>query len=35
MEKWNEQNYSPLVNKIKTKVAQLSIQKFSSNVVEK
>lgn len=35
MDKWPEQDYTPLVNKIKNKVAQLSIQKFSSNVVEK
>ena len=35
MQKWGEYDYSPLYDKIKTKVAQLSIQKFSSNVVEK
>ena len=35
MEKWSEQDFQPLVNKVKFKVAQLSIQKFSSNVVEK
>jgi len=35
MDKWSEQDFQPLVNKVKTKVAQLSIQKFSSNVVEK
>lgn len=35
MERWPEQDYIPVINKIKEKVAQLSIQKFSSNVVEK
>lgn len=32
---WSEQDFSPLIEKISQKVAQLSIQKFSSNVVEK
>jgi hypothetical protein len=35
MEKWSEQNFVPLFEKVKTRVAQLSIQKFSSNVIEK
>lgn len=35
MNKWPEQNFEPLIAKVKSKVAQLSIQKFSSNVVEK
>ena len=35
MEKWREQNFTTLYNKVKSKIAQLSIQKFSSNVVEK
>jgi hypothetical protein len=35
MDKWKEYDYNPLFAKIKTRIAQLSIQKFSSNVVEK
>lgn len=35
MEKWSEQNFTTLYSKVKSKIAQLSIQKFSSNVVEK
>lgn len=35
MQKWGEQDFTPLIDRIKTKIAQLSIQKFSSNVVEK
>jgi len=35
MEKWSEQNFKTLYSKVKSKIAQLSIQKFSSNVVEK
>jgi len=35
MEKWGEQNFEPLFDKVKSRVAQLSIQKFSSNVIEK
>lgn len=35
MEKWKDQNFTTLFNKAKGKIAQLSIQKFSSNVVEK
>lgn len=33
--KWPELDFEPLIAKVKSKVAQLSIQKFSSNVVEK
>lgn len=35
MDKWKDQNFTSLYNKVKGKIAQLSIQKFSSNVVEK
>lgn len=35
MDRWSEQDYSLLYDRVMSRVAQLSIQKFSSNVVEK
>lgn len=35
MDKWGELDYTELFAKMKSRIAQLSIQKFSSNVVEK